>query len=214
MSGIDRRLAGAAEWDRVSGERLWLNSTLAPLTELGELPTANPAPVVSALPDPLSGDLVGWYRVRLTRFPPSPEQLAEWERLVGEHRRDSVEPSLCRVCRVVFPCLPGMDARAALAAARGDAAEFDPDPLVRLSTRVLAAQRAGEGFAALLLPLLADARRVASTHRPDSDGWCPVCRDPSRLGDAQVVWPCGMYRLAATVLRQSGQLRPAPEQSD
>lgn len=159
----------------------------AAVAPLGDTATDVP-PVVSPLPDPLSVDLVAWYRARFTRFPPSPEQLAEYEWLARRHGRDPLEPLACRVCRTAFPCLLGADARTALAAARGDATEFDSDPLVRLSARVLAAQRAAEGFAALLLPLLADARRVVAAHRPDAAGWCPVCQDP--CGSVTPRW-CG-----------------------
>ena len=215
MSSTSRHFAPAAEWGRASGRELWpwLKSALASRADLVNLPAADVA-LLAPITDASATDLVDWYRARFGRFPPSPEQLAVWERLVGEHRRDSVEPLLCQVCRVVFPCLPRTDAQAALIAGRGDPAEFDSDPLVRLSTRVMAVERAAEGFAALLLPLLADARKVAATHRPDPDGWCPICGDPSRVGDARVVWPCGMYELAAMVLRRSEQPRPAPEQAD
>jgi AcrR family transcriptional regulator len=216
VSNIGRRPSIAAGWDRVPGEGLWpwLNSALVPHFGPGELPVTDAAqPVPITPPGTSASDLADWYRARFARFPASPEQLAEWERLVCRHGRDPVEPLLCRVCRVLLPCLPRADAQAALSAARGDVAECDPDPLVRLSARVMAAQRAAEGFAALLLPLLADAQRVVAAHGPDTAGRCPACRDPSRVGDVQVVWPCGMYRLAATVLRQGRQPRLEPEQA-
>jgi hypothetical protein len=188
-------------------------SLLDPTAHAAEQVAHHPRVVPVPAPEASAVDLADWYRARFTRFPPSAKQLAVWERLVREHQRGLTDPTDCRVCGVVFPCLPRIDAQAALAAARGDLAQSDEDPLVRMSARVAAVRRAEEGLTALLQPLLAEARTVAATHRPDARGWCPVCGDPARVGDARVVWPCGMYKFAATVLRRNGQPRPAPDQA-
>ena len=148
-----------------------------------------------------------WFQQRFAQAPPTAEQLAEWQQLARDHWPDPQRRWLCRTCAVAYPCLFRVLAHAALVAAQGDEAEFDADPVVRLAARMVAAERAEQGCAAVVAPLLADCERIVATHRPNEDrpGVCPECGTSSPVG-----WPCDLYGLAAQVVSRFGAPPPRP----
>jgi hypothetical protein len=193
VSAVVRRLVSA------SGNGSW------PALNLGARPSAGTGELPGAAAGSADLELTDWFQRRFAQAPPTAEQLAGWQRLARVHQRDLRRGWLCGICAVAYPCVFRVLAHAALAAAQGDEDEFDADPAVRLAARMVAAERAEQGCAAVVAPLLADCLRVVATHRPNEDrpGVCPVCGTGFPVG-----WPCDLYGLAMQVVSRFGAYLP------